>query len=59
MPKGCDWDKPSFTVNMNTDEAKFTKCDRCKANKEKCPACNDYSEFMDRGYVLIIKKGAR
>jgi hypothetical protein len=54
--RGNQWEKPGFSVFMNTDgEEKTNKCLRCKkykGGKKKCKPC----EFDDRGYVLIERR---
>jgi hypothetical protein len=52
--RGCQWQKPGFSVFMNTDgEEKVNKCNRCKKYKgKKCKPC----EFDDRGFILIEKR---
>ncbi len=47
MTKGCQWHKKSFSVSMHADGDKTTKCDRCKAPKEKCQVCCGWNEFTE------------
>jgi recombinational DNA repair protein RecR len=51
--KGCQFQKKRFTVPMSSGEKAYTKCERCKAQGEKCKICQDGSEFIDRGFVII------
>ena len=51
--KGNQWQKKSFKFSVSSGDKQYEKCDRCKAQGEKCKVCNNYSEFIDRGFVII------
>jgi len=54
---GNQWQKPGFSVFMNTDEKKIEKCQRCRLYKSKqCKTCRKHNKFIDRGYILIDRR---
>lgn len=53
---GCRWQDRGFSVYMTDTRKDPDKCLRCKAPKEKCRVCQNFSEFVDRGYYLIDKR---
>jgi hypothetical protein len=51
---GCQWNKKKFTVPMSAGKEP-DKCERCKTPKKKCDECQQYSEFVDRGFAIKMR----
>jgi hypothetical protein len=57
---GCRFQEKGFSVYMTAPNNKaLDKCDRCKAKDRKCADCRHYSNFVDRGFILIDKRVRR
>ena len=55
---GCQWHKKKFSVSMSISKEP-DKCEHCKVKGEKCQVCQDYSEFVDRGFIIKTTGGNR
>ena len=49
--RGLKYTQKKFSVPMRSGDKTYNRCDHCKA--KKCDKCEDGSEFVDRGFVVI------
>ena len=53
---GCRFQDKGFSVYMTDNRKEPNKCLRCKKYKTaRCKKCKDYSEFVDRGFIIITR----